>query len=204
MVALGRKANTASLKLENTKVMLNEFGFVRVNDFCQTADPSVFAVGDITGPPLLAHRASAMGRVAAEAIAGLKTAFDFHAIPEVVYCDPEVATVGYSETECQEKKIEYIKGFFPFSELGRAISTDHTEGYVKVLAEQDSHAILGFEIVGPHASELIGAGAMAVEFGAQLEDISGTIFPHPTFSEAFFEACEDALKKSVRVWDRID
>ncbi|MFH0954743.1 MAG: dihydrolipoyl dehydrogenase [Candidatus Micrarchaeota archaeon] len=197
LVALGRKPNTAPLHLENTKILLDESGFVRINDFCQTSEPAIFAVGDITGPPLLAHRASAMGKVAAEVIAGENAAFDNLAIPNVVYCDPEIATVGLNQKQAAEKKMDVLVGQFPFSALGRALASREPEGFVRVVAEKNSHVIVGFQMVGSRVSELIGTAAMAIEFGCQLEDVSSTIFPHPTFSEAILEACEDALKKSV-------
>lgn len=197
LVALGRTPNTGELHLENTKVLLDETGFIRINQFCQTAEPSIFAIGDVTGPPLLAHRASAMGRVAAEVIARNKAAFDNVAIPNVIYCDPEIALVGLTKEDAAKKGLEIIVGQFPFLALGRAVASRETDGFVRVIADKNSHLILGFQMVGPHVSELLGAATMAVEFGVLLEDISGTIFAHPTLSEAVFEACEDALKKSV-------
>lgn len=197
LVALGRKANTEGLGLENTKIQFDENGFVRVNAQCQTSEPKIFALGDITGPPLLAHRAFRMGKVAAEAIFGMPAAFDNAAIPAVVFSDPEFASVGLTEKECQQKGIKTTSGKFWFRSLGRAVSTDKTLGFVKIVADAQTQLILGIQIVGEHASELIGESAFAIEMGAQLEDLASTIHPHPTFSEALMQAAEDALKKCV-------
>ncbi len=197
LVALGRKANTEGLGLENTKIQFDENGFVRVNAQCQTSEPKIFAVGDITGPPLLAHRAFRMGKVAAEAIGGMPTAFDNAAIPAVVFSDPEFASVGLTEKEAQEKGFKTQTGKFWFRSLGRAVSTDKTRGFVKIVADSQSQLILGVQIVGERASELIGECAFAIEMGAQLEDLASTIHPHPTFSEALMQAAEEALKKCV-------
>ncbi|MBU0635719.1 dihydrolipoyl dehydrogenase [Candidatus Micrarchaeota archaeon] len=197
LIALGRKPNTDGMGLENTKVQLDEKGFIRINDRCQTSAPTIFAVGDVTGPPLLAHRAFRMGKIAAEAIAGLPVSFDNVAIPSVVFSDPEIASVGITEKEAREQGKEVLVGKFPFCNLGRAVSTDKTLGFVKIIAEKQSQVILGVQIVGEHASDMIGEASLAMEMGAQLEDIAATIHPHPTFSEAIMEAAEDALGKSV-------
>lgn len=197
LVALGRKPHTERLGLENTKVQLDEHGYIRVNPQCQTADPNIFAVGDITGPPLLAHRAFRMGKVAAEAIAGLPSAFDNVAMPAVIFADPEIATVGLSESEAKAKGFELLVGKFPFRNLGRAVSINKETGFVKIVADKKTEVILGIQIIGENASDLIGEAALAVELGAQLEDVAATIHPHPTFCEALMEAAEDALGKSV-------
>ncbi len=199
LVALGRVPNTKHIGLENTRVQLNENGFIRVNAQCQTSDPKIWAIGDVTGPPLLAHRATRMGKVCAEAIAGQPAAFDNKAIPGVVFSDPELASVGLTEKEAKEKGIEIIVGKFPFHALGRAVSTDKTEGFVKVIADRNTQVVLGVVAVGEHVSEFIGEAALAIEMGAQLEDIAATIHPHPTFSEALMEACEEALGKAIHV-----
>lgn len=197
LVALGRKANTDGLGLENTRVQFDENGFIRINEQCQTFDPHIFAIGDITGPPLLAHRAFRMGKIAAQAIAGLPVAFDNVVIPSVIFSDPEVASVGLTETEANQKGFQTLVGKFPFRNLGRAVSIDKPLGFVKIVADQKTQVILGIQIVGENASDLIGEAALAVELAAQLEDIASTIHPHPTFCEALMEAAEDALGKNV-------
>jgi dihydrolipoamide dehydrogenase len=197
LVALGRKANTEGLGLENIKVQFDENGFVRINNQCQTSEPKIFALGDITGPPLLAHRAFRMGKVCAEAICGMPAAFDNQAIPSVVFSDPEFASVGLTEKEARERGIKTMIGRFPFRNLGRAVSTDKTRGFVKIIANAENQLIIGAQIVGERASELIGECAFAIEMASQLEDLASTIHPHPTFSEALMEAAEDALKKCV-------
>lgn len=198
LVAMGRKPNTEGLGLENLKkLQFDENGYVRVNEQCQTAEPTIFAIGDITGPPLLAHRAFAMGKVAAQAIAGKAVAFDNRAVPAVIFSDPEVASVGWTEKEAQQKGFKTKVGKFPFRALGRAVSIDKTRGFVKVIVDADSQLILGIQIVGENASDMIGEAALAIELGAQAEDLADTIHPHPTFSEALMEAAEDALGKSV-------
>ncbi len=201
-VALGRSPLLSNIGLEKTKVKLDSHGFVSINEECQTTDPHVFAIGDITGPPQLAHRASKQGKVAAEVIGGKKSAFDNRCIPAVVYSDPEISSVGLTEEEARATKREIVVGKAPYSALGRAVSIDFDKGFFKVVADKKTTEILGFTICGKNASDLIGECALAIEMGAFLEDVAGTIHPHPTFSEGIGEACENALGKSIHVRNR--
>lgn len=151
---------------------------------------------------MLAHRAFRQGKVAAEAICGDTSAFDNVAIPSVVFSDPEVAVAGVGEEEAKKRGLDIIVGKFPFTALGRAVSADATEGFVKVIADRESQVIIGVVMVGEHVSEFLGEAALAVETACQLEDVAVTIHPHPTFSEALSEACEQALGKAIHVGNK--
>jgi dihydrolipoamide dehydrogenase len=199
---LGRSPLLSDIGLDKTKVILDEKGFVKINEACETTDRHILAIGDITGPPMLAHRASRQGKVAAEVIAGKKSAFDNRAIPSVVYSDPEVAMVGITEDDAIARKLDVVVGKAPYSVLGRAVSIDFDKGYFKVIADAKTTEILGMTICGKNASDMIGECALAMEMGAFLEDVAATIHPHPTFSEGICEACENALGKSIHVRNR--
>ncbi len=199
LVAIGRRPNTDDLGLENTQVERDEKGFIVTDEECRTAEPTIFAIGDAAQGPMLAHKASREGKVAAEVIGGGEGAFDNRAIPAVVFTDPEIAWTGLTEREAKEQQIEVKIGRFPLSALGRARTLGRTDGLVKVIAEPDTGLILGVGIVGPMASELIAEGTLAVEMGATLEDIMVTIHPHPTLSEAIMEAAEVAAGEAVHV-----
>jgi dihydrolipoamide dehydrogenase len=202
LVAIGRHAHGPELGLENTRVQLDDHGFVRINGKCQTSDERIYAVGDCTGGPMLAHRAFRMGKVAAEAIAGEASAFDNVTVPSVVFSDPEVAVAGIGEDEAKKRGLDVVIGKFPFSALGRAVSGDATEGFVKVIADRGSQVILGVVMAGGHVSEFLGEATLAVECGLQLDDVAVTIHPHPTFSEALSEACEQALGKAIHTGNK--
>ena len=197
-VVAGRIPNTNHLQLEKTRVKLDEHGFIRVNEQRKTHDPHLYALGDITGDPMLAHKAYKEGRVAAESIAGLPAAMDTKLIPVIIFSDPEIATVGLSEQECKEQGIEIKVGKFPFSALGRAVSVNKDRGFVKVIADKEGQ-LLGVHIVGPHATDLISEATLGMELGANLEDIALTVHPHPTFPEALMEAAEHALGRSIHI-----
>ncbi|MBS3062031.1 MAG: dihydrolipoyl dehydrogenase [Candidatus Diapherotrites archaeon] len=199
LVAIGRVANSKHLGLEHTQVQLDERGFVRVNSQCKSTDPKIFAVGDCTGGPMLAHRAFRMGKVAAEAVCGESSAFDNTAMPSVVFADPEIAVTGISEGQALAKGLDVVIGKFPFHALGRAVSSDATDGFVKVIADRKTKVILGVVMVGEHVSEFLSEATLAVETACQLEDVASTIHPHPTFSESLAEACEQALGKAIHV-----
>ncbi len=190
LAAVGRKPNTSDLGLENTKIRLDEKGFIPVDEECRTAEENIFAIGDAAGEPMLAHKASREGKVAAEVLAGRKSAFDNRAIPAVVFTDPEIAWSGLTEREAEAKGIPLNVGRFPLSALGRARTLGRTDGLVKVLSDPETGTILGVGMVGPMASELIAEGTLAIEMGATLEDLMVTIHPHPTLSEAILEAAE--------------
>jgi dihydrolipoamide dehydrogenase len=198
LVAVGRKPNTEDLGLDQTKVTVDR-GFVQIDTRCRTTDPKIYAIGDITPGPMLAHRASRQGKVAAEVIAGEPAEFDNRSIPAVVFTDPEIAWVGLTEEEAKAAKREVRIGRFPLAALGRARSIGRTEGLVKVIADPTTEIVLGVGIAAPHASDLISEAALAIEMGATLEDLAATIHPHPTLSESIMEAAETALGTVVHI-----
>ncbi len=199
LVAVGRSPSTQNIGLENTKVKVDAKGFIAVDERCQTADPHILAIGDITGEPQLAHKAMYMGKVAGEVVAGLPSAFDATVCPSVMYSDPEVAWVGVQAHDAVKVGRSVVSGKFPFSGNGRALGANQSEGFAQVNADPLTHVILGAFIVGEHASDMITEITLAIECGLKLEDVSGTIHPHPTYSEAILEACEDALGKCVHL-----
>ena len=190
LVAVGRRPNGKLVGAEAAGVAVDERGFIAVNKQMRTNVPHVFAIGDVVGQPMLAHKATHEGRVAAEVAAGLKSAFDARVIPSVAYTDPEVAWVGLTETEAKAKGIKVGKGAFPWMASGRALSVGRDEGVTKVLIDEDTHRIIGCGIVGPNAGELIAEAALAIEMDAEASDIGATIHPHPTLSETVAMAAE--------------
>ncbi|MCL4356238.1 MAG: FAD-dependent oxidoreductase [Thaumarchaeota archaeon] len=167
-------------------------GYVITNERMQTNVSGVYAIGDVRGPPLLAHKASKEGIVAAECIAGLPSAADWKVVPEAVFCDPEVASVGLTEAKAVEAGYKVKRSRFQFAALGRALSAGEPEGFVKVVSSEESGLVLGVQIVGPEASNLISEAALAIEMGATVDDIALTVHPHPTLPEAIMEASESA------------
>ncbi len=202
LVAVGFRGSPEGLGLEKAGVRLSPRGFVEVNDRYQTSAPGIYAVGDMVGPPFLAHKASKEGEIAAEVIAGMKSARDWVAMPAAMFTDPEIATAGLSEEEARRQGHEPITGKFAFGALGRAIAIAHTEGFVKVVADKASKLLLGVTIVGPEASDLIAEATLALEMGAYLEDVALTIHAHPTLPEAFMEACKVALGEAIHALNR--
>jgi len=200
LVTIGHKANTKGLGLENTQVKLDEKGFVKVDERMRTSDHKIYAIGDVVGAPLLAHKASRQGKVAAEAIAGLESAYHNRVVPAVVYCDPEIASAGMGEEEAVAKGVQYVVGRFPFRALGRSMTRNESDGFVKILAEKESGVVLGVHIVGAEAGELISEAALGIEMGAVLEDVAATIHPHPTLPEALMEAAEAAQGKAIHIF----
>lgn len=198
LVAVGRTVspNIEGLNIENTGIELDENGFVKTDQQMKTTDDSIYAIGDIAGQPMLAHKAYREGKVAAEVVAGEPAAFDNQYIPKVTYTDPEIAVVGLDPEEAKEKYKEVKIGKFPFSASGRALTTNHEEGFIRVVASSKDK-ILGVQILGPRASDMIAEATLALELQAYLDDVANTIHAHPTFPEAFAEACEDALGKSI-------
>ncbi|NBC83002.1 MAG: dihydrolipoyl dehydrogenase [Bacteroidetes bacterium] len=190
LVAIGQAPNSKNIGLENTKVELTDRGFIKVNEQRLTTDENIYAIGDIAGGMLLAHKASHEGMVAAEAAAGHKTGFDAQVIPAVVYTDPEIATVGLSEDKAKDQGINFKKVTFPWSASGRAIAMEATTGMTKLLIDPDTERILGAGIVGRNAGDLITEVALAIEMGATAKDVALTIHPHPTLSETIMEAAE--------------
>jgi dihydrolipoamide dehydrogenase len=190
LVAVGRTPNTHDLGLENTLVTCDDKGFVRVNQRQETTDPAIYAIGDVTGGVLLAHKASKEGRVAIEAIEGESSTLKDSVIPAVVFTDPEIAWCGLTESEAKAKKIAVTTARFPWSASGRAVSMDRTEGLTKLILEPETARVLGVGIVGSHAGDLISEGALAVEMGATAKDLAHVAHPHPTLSETLMEAAE--------------
>ena len=190
LLSIGMKPNTASLALENAGVMTDERGFIKADAQGRTNVPNIFAIGDVAGGMLLAHKASYQGRVAAEVIAGQKSAWDARAVPAVVYTTPEIATAGLSEKECKEKGIAYRTVKFPWSASGRALANGETAGLTKLIIEEGTERILGAGIVGSNAGDLISEAVLGIEMAARVSDIALTIHPHPTVSETIMEAAE--------------
>jgi dihydrolipoamide dehydrogenase len=197
LVAVGREPVTDTLALENVDLQPDEDGFLPTDDQCRTAFESVFAVGDVAGEPMLAHKAMAEGEVAAEAAAGEPAAFDHQAIPAAVFTDPEIATVGMTESEAEAAGFDPVTGQMPMRANGRALTVNEREGFVRVVADADEEFLLGAQIVGPEASELIAELGLGIEMGARLEDIAGTIHTHPTLSEAVHEAAAAARGEAI-------
>ncbi|MDF9747835.1 dihydrolipoyl dehydrogenase [Natrinema salsiterrestre] len=202
LVAVGREPVSDTLDLEAVGVEPTDGGFLETDDRMRTACDHVFAVGDVAGEPMLAHKAVAEGLVAAEVASGCDAALDQAAIPTAIFVDPEIATVGITESEAREAGHSPIIGEFPFNASGRALTLTETEGFVRVVAEEDTGRLLGAQIVGPEASELIGELGLAVETGLTLEDVAATIHMHPTLSEAVMEACENALGQAIHTLNR--
>jgi dihydrolipoamide dehydrogenase len=190
LVAVGRVPNSADLGLENTKVELDEKGFVKVNHHQQTDDPGIYAIGDIAGGILLAHKAHKEARIAVENINGQETVFENIIIPAVVFTDPEIAWCGLTEAEAKEKGVKYEVAKFPWSASGRALSFDRTDGVTKMLIDPDTNRLIGVGICGSGAGELIAEATLAMEMGATAEDIALTVHPHPTLSETVMECAE--------------
>lgn len=199
LVTVGRRPNTADLGLESVGLKADARGFLPVDERCATARAGVYAIGDVTGDPLLAHRASKMGEVVADVLAGKPAAFDAAAIPAVIYTHPEIATVGPTEAQLTEEGVDFVVGKFPLAASGRALSMHDTNGLVKVLAEKGTGAFLGMQAVGPHVSELVAEGTLAIEMGAVLEDVAATVHPHPSLSEAVMEAALVAMGEAIHV-----
>ena len=190
LVCVGRKPNTDKLSIDSTGIELDSKGFIRVNSQCRTLIPNIFAIGDVTGNPMLAHRATHQGKVAAEVIAGQQQTFDPQCIPYVIFTDPEIAWVGASENELKEKDINFKTKIFPWQANARAISLGASFGKTKIIYCKDTHKVLSVGIVGPNAGDLIGEACLAIEMGSFVEDISLTIHPHPTLTETIANTAE--------------
>jgi dihydrolipoamide dehydrogenase len=199
MVTVGRRPNSDHIGLENTGVKTDASGFIQVNSQMQTNVPGIYAIGDVVGQPLLAHKASKQGIVAAQVICGQASAADFKAIPSAIWTDPEIATVGLTEAEARKKGYDPIVGKFPFTALGRAMAVGETDGFIKVVARRESEQILGVHMVGADVTDLISEAALAIEMGATLDDLALTVHPHPTLPEALMEASEAAKGKAIHI-----
>ncbi|RJP60497.1 MAG: dihydrolipoyl dehydrogenase [Ignavibacteriales bacterium] len=200
LVSVGRKPVTQGLGLENTKIQLDDKGFVKVDSQRRTDDPNIFAVGDIVGNPMLAHKATAEGKVVAEVIAGHKVVFEPAAIPAVVFTDPELAWVGLNETEAKEKGIKIEVAKFPWAASGRAKTLERLDGLTKLIIDPETERILGMGIVGAGAGELIAEGTLAVEMAALAKDVALTIHAHPTLSETVMESAESYFGEATHIY----
>ncbi|MGH8577682.1 MAG: FAD-dependent oxidoreductase, partial [Gammaproteobacteria bacterium] len=188
IVAVGRRPNTDGLGLAECGITLDGRGFVEVDDRCRTNLRDVFAIGDVIGGPMLAHKASEEGMAVAETIAGHATEVNYACVPSIIYTWPEVAWVGQTEQSLKSNGTLFRRGVFPFLASGRARAMGETAGFVKILGDAESDALLGVHIFGPNASELIGEAVIAMEFGASTEDLARAIHAHPTLAEAMHEA----------------
>ncbi len=200
LVSVGRKPNSEIPGLEKTQIKVGQRGFIQVNKQLQTDAPAIYAIGDVVGEPMLAHKAMHEGRTAAEAIAGHKVAFEPNAIPAVVFTDPEIAWCGLTETQAQKDNREVKIARFPWAASGRAMTIDRTEGMTKLIVDPQTERVLGVGIVGAGAGELIAEGVLAIEMGALAKDIALTIHPHPTLSETVMNSAEVFFGTSTDVY----
>jgi dihydrolipoamide dehydrogenase len=202
LVSVGRRPNSNDLGLERTHVKTDERGFVVVDAQRRTTEPSIFAIGDIAGEPMLAHKATHEGLTAVQVLAGKKAAFEPQAIPAVVFTDPEIAWCGLTETQAEQQKRPIKVARFPWAASGRSLTLDRTDGVTKLIVDPETERILGVGIVGPGAGELIAEGALAIEMGATAKDLALTIHPHPTLSETVMEAGEVFYGHCTHVYRR--
>lgn len=202
LVAVGFKPNSRGLGFERAGVQLDQRGHVIIDAQLRTSVPSIFAVGDLTGAPYLAHKAMHQGEVVAEVIAGRRAAVDYRAMPAAIFTDPEIATVGLTEGEAKKAGKSFRLGKFPFAVSGRAMAVGETDGFVKVLVDEEDHQVLGVTIVGPEASDLISEASLAIEMGAFAEDVALTVHPHPTLGENVMEAFKHALGEAVHIMNK--
>ncbi len=199
LVAIGLKGYTEGLQLQKAGLAVDQKGFIRVDQQMRTSVPNLFAIGDVAGGKLLAHKASHEGIVAAEAIAGKKSVMRYRVVPYAVFTDPEVAGVGLTEEEAATEGISVRTGKFPFRALGKAIGISKTEGFVKTLTDADSGEVVGAHIIGSHAGDYIAELVLAMEMNATTEDIAATIHVHPTMPEAVMEAALDAERRIIHL-----
>jgi len=190
LVAVGRVPNCENIGLENTKISRDDKGFIKINEKQQTEDPSIYAIGDVAGGVMLAHKASREARVAVEVIMGESSAFEDVVIPAVVFTDPEIAWCGLTETEAKLKGINIEVAKFPWAASGRALTFDRPDGLTKLIIDPDTERVLGVGIVGAGAGELIAEGVLAIEAGLTAKDLALSVHPHPTLSETIMEAAE--------------
>ena len=200
LVTVGRKPNGDQTNLKAAGIIVDERGFIKVDAKRRTNIPHIFAIGDICGQPMLAHKASYEGVMVAEILSGANRVYDAKTVPAVVFTDPEIASAGMTEAECRANGyIDLLISKFPFAANGRAVSMSETEGFVKMIADKKTHILLGVHIVGPEASNLISEAVLAVEMGARLEDIALSIHPHPTLGETMMEAAEATLGHAIHI-----
>jgi dihydrolipoamide dehydrogenase len=200
LVSVGRRPNSKIPGLDRTRVKVNDRGFILVDEQCRTDEPSIFAIGDVVGEPMLAHKASHEGRVAVEVITGENVAFQPRAIPAVVFTDPEIAWCGLTETQARKDGRAVAVAKFPWGASGRAITLDRTDGLTKLILDPDTERLLGVGLVGPGAGELIAEGVLAVEMGANATDLKLSIHPHPTLTETVMESAEVFFGQATHVY----
>ncbi|KAF6512020.1 dihydrolipoyl dehydrogenase [Geobacillus sp. FSL K6-0789] len=199
LVTVGRRPNTDELGLEQIGIKMTNRGLIEVDQQCRTSVPNIFAIGDIVPGPALAHKASYEGKVAAEAIAGHPSVVDYIAIPAVVFSDPECASVGYFEQQAKDEGIDVIAAKFPFAANGRALALNDTDGFLKLVVRKEDGVVIGAQIIGPNASDMIAELGLAIEAGMTAEDIALTIHAHPTLGEIAMEAAEVALGTPIHI-----
>jgi dihydrolipoamide dehydrogenase len=200
LACVGRKPNSVDLGLEHTNVQTDENGFIQVDSQRRTGDQHILAIGDVAGEPMLAHKATREGKVAAEVIAGQPSSFDNLAIPAVVFTDPEVAWCGLTETQARSEGRKVKVSRFPWAASSRALTLGRSEGMTKMLFDPESGRVLGVGIVGCHAGELIAEGVLAIEMGAVAEDLAATVHAHPTLSETLGETAEAFLGQAIHIY----
>ena len=199
LVTVGRKPNTDEIGLEQVGIELDERGFIKTDKQCRTSVSNIFAIGDIIAGPQLAHKASYEGKVAAEAIAGHASEFDYLGIPAVVFSEPELATVGYTEAQAKEEGLDIVAAKFPFAANGRALALNAAEGFMKMITRKEDGLVIGAQIAGPGASDMVAELGLAIEAGMTAEDIAMTIHAHPTLGEITMEAAEVALGSPIHI-----
>lgn len=199
LVTVGRRPNTDELGLEQIGIKLTDRGLIEIDKQCRTSVPNIYAIGDIVQGPPLAHKASYEGKIAAEAIAGKPSEIDYLAIPAVVFSEPECASVGYFEQQAKDEGIEVVTAKFPFAANGRALSLNDTDGFMKLVVRKEDGVVIGAQIVGPNASDMIAELGLAIEAGMTAEDIALTIHAHPTLGEIAMEAAEVALGTPIHI-----
>ncbi len=202
LVAVGMRPRSRGIGLEEVGVEIDQRGFIKTDDTCRTNVPGIYAIGDVSGPPMLAHKASKEGEIAAEVLAGEKAGKDWVTVPGIVFTDPEIAQVGLSEADAKAQGKNVKAGRFPFSVLGRAMSIRETDGFVKVVRDVDSDLVVGITICGPSASDLISEGVLAMEMAATAQDLALSIHPHPTLGEALMEASAASLGHAIHIANR--
>jgi dihydrolipoamide dehydrogenase len=199
LVCVGRRPNTAGLGLEKAGVQLDAKGFIAVDRQLRSSVPHIFAVGDVTAPPLLAHKASKEGLVAAAVLAGQNDALDYRAMPAAIFCDPEIATVGLTEAQARAQGYTVRVGQFPFAASGRALSMQESDGLVKLVTDAETDALLGAHLIGPDVSDLLAEAVLAIEMGATAEDLALTVHTHPTLPETLMEAAEAVRGLAIHI-----
>ena len=199
---VGRRPYSEGLGLEKAGLSTDDRGFLRVDKQMRTAVPNIYAIGDIAGQPMLAHKGSKEGLVAAGVIAGQAEEYDSRCVPAVIFTAPEMASVGLTEEQCKEQGLDYKAGQFPFAASGRAMSLMETDGFVKMIVDAKTDEVLGVHMVGPEVTELIAEAALAIELGATAEDVARTIHAHPTLPESMMEAAEAVHGMAVHIFQR--